>query len=125
MGAPGPDDPSTPTKQDLKRERELFKFYKPQECKITTSQASPVSDSDPQLLALSQLVTLRLNVHRAMVNLIGRDNQYTVVEPTHKGQRYLSPDIIADDAWIGDGGYIPKKLSLCEVRVEARLQNFD
>lgn len=105
---------SSPTKQDLRRERELFKFYKPGDNSVDDTHVSPISPSDPHLAALCQLVTLRLNVHRAMVNLLGRDQQYTVVEPTRE-QYFLSQDGESNDSWMGDGGLMRKTLTLCEV----------
>ena len=85
------------SKQDRIRERELFRYYRPRGLLreessnltpissppasiLVTESAAPVSDGDVTLAALTQLVALRLGAHRSMINLVGRETQYTLVE---------------------------------------------
>ncbi|MCJ1400913.1 hypothetical protein MMC11_004124 [Xylographa trunciseda] len=106
------------TKADRLRERELFRYYRPDDHDVDSSQtlaASQASSPDTTLTALAQLVAIRLDVKSVLINVITKDTQYTLSE----GTRTLNlantrkADSEDDALWIGCGT-IAKNQSLCE-----------
>ncbi|MCJ1420684.1 hypothetical protein MMC32_007043 [Xylographa parallela] len=106
------------TKADRLRERELFRYYQPDDRNAESSQtlaASQASSPDTTLTALAQLVAIRLDVKSVLINVITKDTQYTISE----GTKTLNladtrkADSEDDNLWIGCGS-VTKDEALCE-----------
>ncbi|MCJ1283172.1 hypothetical protein MMC26_002499 [Xylographa opegraphella] len=106
------------TKADRLRERELFRYYRPDQYDAEASNThatSQASSPDTTLTALAQLVAIRLNVKSVLINVITKDTQYTISE----GTKTLNltdtrkADSEEDALWIGCGS-LTKNEALCE-----------
>lgn len=124
---------------DRIRERELFRFYKPSDiggeasantpvpsphtaAGSTPRLPAPIKAGDTTLAALAQLVAHRLNVDRTMINVIGRDTQYTVIDmaKTLELKEQKTCEIQGDEPWVGCGSSLSNSDSICAVRQNLR-----
>lgn len=110
------------TPRDIRRSRELYKYYQPPSPTLDLSvrpaqiyEEGLIASPDPALMSFALLTANLLSCKRSMISLIDHERIYIIAEST----RTLSVTIPhthapGDDLWLGGCLSIPREGGLCE-----------